>query len=1072
MAKGTLEVAEHQWAQKIYKQYSWPFDAYDGDPTPAKVAAHCKQKSSNYKKALKKYAAEKKNLKTQAQIDTFVPLYKNCQDYLTLADNYLKVPNIADANEALDDVAAILDAMGNLFTRESGGVANGAAKQDLSAAKRQQELEENASRLAFYGSLKKEIHNQEQQQYFNDIYKQAEWNIGEIAKHILTGNLERADDLLFQTESNLKGLEGLVALVRKQTTDLNNAKTALSDAKTRMASAYKLRKTITNKQAKKEFEDQHKQAKTQIKTAEGMLKKDELKEARPVLASIDHLVEQMEYATGTNIWTPMDPKYARELKGYKIDLQLNYQQINSIPDKAAKRDFEKHYQTAINLVADTEVLIEGDGRAAEDKVKSNIATLRDELRQIELCVSKSFDTFPSDPGDAGQQQAGNTLQQELDECHGDFQAAQTELNRVIKNKGVLTDPQISKQFMAFAEAAQSYISEGLQYVANEKIQEAKGKLQTCTSAITSMEFLLESMQAANSGGDQSGTSQSQAKPTKSPAEQVKAEHQAIMARIKNLLAQEAIIQDQKQQEDFATYKLLADQMDSMISDLIQRDKVNDARAELVQLEGMASNLQACIDEANSMNSLRSTQQRDEQRIAEERQQAGAYRSALNTAQRTAKRLEAQQPQILDPGKQQRYAALLTQIGGLITEIGGILATSHEDRIQRTAQLMPRLDGFILQAQDIYQGAMAAQQLEESLRAGANECRAKAKAVAAKAAFLRKNKTDIKDPQKQRQLGQYLSEITDKIREINLTLVSKDPNRVLLAEALLPALNNAYLQAQAFYNNMLSAPKPTPHHLKKNEIRYKHKARGIRNNVDSRATPTGPNPDFYCEQQDGMFCLKHSINACLGFGAITPQDMEDGLLATSVEGFKAQDDRQLFSELKNFYPGLKMDEMLREKSKDPEGFYRKAAKKQFEQLLGGVSPADYIRERGSDPHSAIAIMKSKQKDLGLPDLKDTFLDKPKTPADLQKNVDKVKEITSDADVDRLVVGAGAHFIALRKNAEGDWFEVDSQKAAAQRIDLEQYFREKALQHKNEALAILHFDGDVNADATKGASQPRR
>lgn len=1065
MAKGTIEVAEYQWAQKVHKEYSWPFDAYDGDPTPAKIAAHCKQKSANYKKALKKYAAEKKNLKTQAQIDTFAPLYKNCQDYLTLADNYLKVPNVADANEALDDVAAILDAMGNLFTRESGGARNGAAKQDLSTAKQQKELEESASRLAFYGSLKKEIHTPEQQQYFNDIHKQAEWNIGEIAKHILTGNLEQADDLLFQTQSNLKGMEGLIAVVRKQADDLNSARAAVSDAKTRMANAYKIRKTIADKQARKVFEDQHKQAKSEIKTAEGLLKKEQIKEARPVLASIDHLVEQLEYATGTNNWAPLDPKYARELKGCKIDLQLSYQQINSIPDKTAKREFEKHYQTAINIVADTEVLIDGDGRAAEEKVKSNIATLRGKQREIDLCISESFDSFTTNPGDAGQQ---NGHQQDLDVCRRDLEAAQVELSRISKNKGVLTDPQISKQFMDFAAAAQSYITEGLQYVANDKIQEARGKLQTCSSAITSMEFLLESAQAASTGGDQSGTPQSQAQQTKNAADQVKAEHQAVMGRIKNLLGQEAIIQDQKQLEEFATYKLLADQLDSMISDLIQRDKVSDARAELVQLDGMASNLQACIDQANASNAQRSSQQHDEQRIAEERQQASAYRKALNTAQRTEKKLEAQQPQIADPAKQQRYAALLAQIGELISEIGGTLATSQENRIQLTAQLMPKLDGYLQQAQDIYDGAIAAQQQEELLRQGANECRVKVKGIAAKAAFLRKNKTDIKDPQKQRQLGQYLSEITDKIREINLTLVSKDPNRVLLAEALFPVLNNAYLQAQAFYNNMLSAPKPTPHHLKKNEIRYKHRAKGIRNNVDSRATPTGPNPDFYCEQQDGMFCLKHSINACLGFGAITPQDMEDGLLATSVEGFKAQDDRQLFSELKNFYPGLKMEDMLREKSKDPEGFYRKAAKKQFEQLLGGVSPADYIRERGSDPHSAIAIMKSKQKDLGLPELKDTFLDKPKTPADLQKNVDKVKEITSDADVDRLVVGAGAHFIALRKNAEGDWFEVDSQKAAAQRIDLEQYFREKALQHKNEALAILHFDGDVNAEA----SQPRR
>lgn len=1071
MAKGTIEVAEYQWAQKVHKEYSWPFDAYDGDPTPAKIAAHCKQKSANYKKALKKYAAEKKNLKTQAQIDTFAPLHKNCQDYLTLADNYLKVPNVADANEALDDVAAVLDAMGNLFTRESGGAANGAAKQDLSAAKRQKELEASATRLAFYAGQKKEIQNPEQQQYFNEIYKQAEWNAGEIAKHILTGNLEQADNLLFQTETSLKGLEGLLALVRKQAADLNSARTAVNNAKTRIANAYKIRKTITDKQARKVFEDKHKQAKAQIKTAEGLLKKEQIQEARPLVASIDHLAEQLEYAVGTDTWTPLDPKYADELKGCKISLQLSYQQINSIPDKAAKRDFEKHYQTAINIVADTEVLIDGDGRAAEERVKGNIAALRGELRELDLCISEAFDSYTSTPGDAGQQ---NGHQQALDVCRGDLEAAQVELSRISKNKGLLTDPQISKQFMDFAAAAQSYITEGLQYVANDKIQEARGKLQTCSSAITSMEFLLESAQAASTGGDQSGTAQSQAQQTKNAAEQVKAEHQAVMGRIKNLLGQEVIIQDQKQLEEFATYKLLADQLDSMISDLIQRNKVSDARAELLQLDGIASNLQACIDQANAINAQRSSQEHDEQRIAEERQQASAYRKALNTAQRTEKKLEAQQPQIVDPAKQQRYAAFLAQIGELISEIGGILATSQENRIQLTAQLMPRLGDYLQQAQDIYDGAIAAQQQEELLRQSANECRVKVKGIAAKAAALRKNKKAVTDTQKQAQLGALLQKITEKIREINLKLNSQDPNRVDIAEGLLPELHTALQQAQAFFDAATTKAAPQQNTgPKQKEIKYQHRAKGIRNNVDSRAKPSGRNPDFYCEQQDGMFCLKHSMNACLGFGAISVQDMEEGLLQANIDGFKEdnQKNENLFlDEMIVFYPDLTLSEMRKQIAKNPDKFYRDAAKAKFQTFMGG-SPADAIRDSGSDPRMGIAIMKSKQKELGLPELKDAWLKPPKTEEDLQANLKKVKDIT-ETGADRMVLGAGAHFIALRKNAEDDWFEVDSQKPTAKRIDLEQYIMEQARVHKTEALALLHFGGELDGDTTKGASQPRR
>ncbi|KZL20061.1 hypothetical protein PsAD2_01547 [Pseudovibrio axinellae] len=864
MSKGKIEVEEHQWAQKVFNLFSWKFDDLDGDPTPAKIAEHCKLKNESYKKALKAYDTQEQALTKQAQSDTFVSLYKNCTDRISGVDSHLKDGDIADANSALDEVEACLEAIGSLFGTRSSGKKE-SVRDDPKFATCLARLNEQAKNFSSYKSKRNELHTPEQEELFDELYKQTVWLEREAAKELQGGHLERTDDLLFQVEANLQGLENITRAGKQQTVGLNTARANIKDAKARINAAYKLRKTISDKKLRKEFEERYKQAKNDIKAAEKLIKQEKTEEAQPVLASVSASVEQVEYAVGTNTWAPLDAKYSRSTKFHKTEIQSYYQQINTIADKAAKREFEAHYQRAINQIADLEVLIEGEGRAAEEKVKNDIAALEQEIQSLENC-------------------------------------------------------------------------------------------------------LVDAITKANAP-DTSNQTLTQSPHLQSKPEECSAQHQKLMDRINKLLSQHSVIQDQKLLEDYATYKMLAEQMDSQVSDLLQRNYVNDARAQLTALEGLANNLQACIDQAialKAQNDHEPNKEKPPERAGEhsanENKKASDYKDILKNARATHQQLITQKSKIIDPEKLKEFNLLMQQIDKATVLLGDTLSHAKSDSLEKADLLSRELQAVLPKAQVI---------IDEVLLAAAER--------------------------------------------------AKEPKR--------------------------------------KKIKYKNSAKGVRNNVDAREKPSGPNPEFYCEVQDGQFCLKHAMNACLGFGAISVQDMEDGLLQANVEGFKTQTETQLFSELNGYYPELTLQEMRKQIKADPDKLYRNAAKAQFGMLFDGQAPAEIIRANGSEPTMGLAIVNGKQKELGLPEFKNTWLEKPKSGADIQANVEKVKEITEKNGADRLVIGAGGHFIALRKNAEDEWFEVDSLEDGSKRIDLEDYIKTQSARHKNEALSILHFDEEL-------------
>ncbi|MES0869765.1 hypothetical protein [Pseudovibrio sp. SCP19] len=1095
MAKGTLEVAEYQWAQKFYKHNSWPFDEYDGDPTPATIEAHCKNRSAQYKAELASYKALKHTLQSDAQIQTFDSLCDQTQSRMKNADDLLQAGNFLDADSTLDDIAALVDGVGILVgkSRATEQQKNGVDGQQNSESSvphvdplqaLQQRATEFSAKLKGYKAERKILVSKDQKTLFDQLFKQAASTMTYVTSLVKNGDAAGADQRLFDAEAQLQGVQQVLEMQKQTVRETENIKTAIKDANTRLSEANGLRKTIKSPQEQKAFADSSKQAKGQVKQVEGLLKRHELDTCQAELKTLNNLVEKTESYVR---FVPVDPSLSRELKTTRIEIQSCYQQVNEVPDKALKRDFEKNYQVAINLLAETEDLIEGHGRSSEEAITANLATLKNLTETLIDCVVNAREAAEqqaanptqgkrSRPDSATKNAAQNALNKALAGCMGSLDEAQANLNEVLKAGAEIKDPALASSFAQYGSAAQAYITEGRQYVTERKLQEARGKLATCEDAINSMRFFLESAQ---------GSPDLHASEHQPPSQD-------------------------------------------------QTTSPNQSDPTALQQEA----------EFN-----------EEHHLEEVRQRAASIRNALKEARKREKRLKQQQATITDQQLLAQFVSMIEQADKTIRDVGVMLSSRRDGRIEYSEQRLPFIDQLYQNAQEILDlnstpqpkpQTQAAQKASDdgTKQTIADQLKQLKNVIAASIA----NESKISDPKILDEIATYKMLSDQMVSQIEMYLENNDTKAARDALQQLQDVSK-HLQAcvtqppEPAHEEKQAEPEPinTPNiaeakkwvkslkGLKANipnedkipvfencqllsselipmiersiragnmaaaenlleqvaglmrEVRaimsekkyilvpYKHAAPGIRNNVDSRKTPSGPNPELYCEEQDGKFCLKHALNACLGFGAVSPQDMEDALLQNTCDGYKNQSDIITFGEVREYYPGLTIEEMRRQISEDADGFFLKSAKKQFELLYEGMTPEDYIREHGADPHTGMAIIKSKQQQLGVPNLKDTHLDKPNSEADLQANIKKITDLTEDGTVDRLIVGAGAHFIALRKNTEGEWFEVDSKSDAAKKVELEEYFRLKANQHTEEAITVMHFDGDVNAG---GASQPRR
>ena len=689
-----------------------------------------------------------------------------------------------------------------------------------------------------------------------------------------------------------------------------------------------------------------------------------LNEAETLLATIENFVEQ--------IWFPLDSKYLSKLEQYKCYIELSDRNFIETPNKALKREFATRYQSIINLIAETEDLISGQGQAAESAVVRNLDEIKAQILQTDPLNDQAIhDNIQAD-----------LHARRLADVHARFPPKRTE--------GV----------------------------------------------------------------------QQPAPPPQTATDQCEVKQEEVMHRIHELLAQEGRIHDPELQASFDAYSQSAQQINGVINRLLSMGKVDSAKAELTQLTKVEAKLQGCIDQANADN-----QKRDGQ-------QAGAYRKTLRNAQKKAKQLSALQNKIIDPSVAMEYAGSLEQIDQKISEIGWILASGKEDRLQLAEQALPQLDALMAQTQAMYNEAITSQQREEHLLKQGDVCKANANAIRVEVKGHLKSLKNIGDFRTRAALEAQSQNLNALATEITTTLQTQDPDRVNRAEATLEVLRAEYEQLKADYLAALKAEKLRLKERRRHIIEYGHPARGVRNNVDSRATPSGRNPEFYCEKQKGNLSVKHAINACLGFGAITEEDITNGVYAGTIDSYELQTDDQLYREVESYFPDLTLADMKKELAKDRQGFYRKAAEKHFNWLFDGISPEVYVEQVGADTEIGIAALRAKQKALGLPEPIDTYLEPAYYDDGLQKSLDKVREITADETKDRLVLAYGDHLVALRKNTEGDWFEIDSFEEGAKRVDLEKYIEEKAHVDPRDGLVLLHFDGDLNPPPPQPAQPIRR
>ncbi|WP_109314981.1 hypothetical protein [Pseudovibrio ascidiaceicola] len=311
--------------------------------------------------------------------------------------------------------------------------------------------------------------------------------------------------------------------------------------------------------------------------------------------------------------------------------------------------------------------------------------------------------------------------------------------------------------------------------------------------------------------------------------------------------------------------------------------------------------------------------------------------------------------------------------------------------------------------------------------------------------LRTAASQLDDEIQSQNLGLYQQRLYNEDRHEHLSLQVNKLNEFIKSVELKidPAISEEVSQ------------QPKLDEPKLDRVRYgnTHTTSTHKSNVDAREKPSGVNPDFYCEKQQSQYCLKHALNACLGFEAVTVDDLVDQQVAGFINGYKQKSEGAFLQEAAE-HLGRSTAELQREFHRDAPKLYRDTAAAEFA-IYNGRSPADHIRQHGSEASFGVGIVNAKREELGVPELKSTWLIEPRSEAKLQQNIASLEKIVGETD--RLVFGQSAHFVALRKNEQGDWFEVDSLSEGAKRVDPIEYYKTRVA--RDGSVPILHFPTEV-------------
>ncbi|SFT77819.1 Josephin [Pseudovibrio denitrificans] len=1182
MAKGTLEVAEYQWAQKFYKHNSWPFDEYDGDPTPASIEAHCKNRSAQYKAELASYKALKHTLESDAQVQTFDSLCDQTQSRMKNADDLLQAGNFLDADSTLDDIAALVDGVGILVgkSRATEQQKNGADGQQNAESSTphvdplqalQQRATEFSAKLKGYKAERKILVSKDQKTLFDQLFKQAASTMTYITSLVKNGDAAGADQRLFDAEAQLQGVQQVLEMQKQTVRETESIKTAIKEANTRLSEADGLRKTIKSPQEQKAFADSSKQAKGQVKQIEGLLKRHELDACQAELKNLDNMVEKTESYVK---FVPVDPSLSRELKTTRIEIQSCYQQVNEVPDKALKRDFEKNYQVAINLLAETEDLIEGHGRSSEETIAANLATLKNLTETLIDCVVNAKEAAEkqaanptqgkrSSPDSATKNAAQNALNKALAGCMGSLDEAQANLNEVLKAGAEIKDPALASSFAQYSSAAQTYITEGLQYVADRKLQEARGKLATCEDAIKSMIAFLGTAHSTPENQEEASTDhQQESKVSEIELDTFQAgddEQKAALADCKRLLDQLAVrqasavaqnpqFQQEFQHDEFLTFKVISEEFESQIDALIASGNAADAKSRLQDFENVVQSLEDSVQ-----NALSSAIQPEEEQGGQPEPDP-VLEASLNTCQVQLQKLigrynkaMAGNPQLPDQSLQNTFLTYQMVWEQLSSQAEHLI---QENRLKDAENRLSELESVVANIEDFAkQGAQPNEQSQPPEIAQVSKTREDylkqyESLDASKSVFLRQELL-IKDPEllAEFQTIKVLFEFAmpeakrcinaDQLDGLSIVMASLEEHRDQLntilnrarvqnAEALAKrkqeqeAAKQARLDAAPAISfkdaeklaSKLSAMRkyvkdPTKlkifdeqanfvrlsiAQLKKMaqtgqtsqmdeilkalgrakaelqmladenrqiQVKYSNRAPGIRNNVDARKKPSGENPQFFCEVQEGQFCLKHAINACLGFQATDKNDLLDASLVNHLKAYESKTDEEFL----RYASGVlkrKVKTLRQEHQKDPKKLAREVATEEYKKLYK-TDPLQDISNKGSIADVGLELLKAQQQKLGLPDPQITYIEHTKTPAEEDIARELLSHVVNSGE-DRFVINIGGHYVAFRQVEEGDWYLVNSTSSAATKMDPVEYCLNH-IKSSGTRLPVIHFEKQV-------------
>ncbi|WP_057463195.1 hypothetical protein [Pseudovibrio sp. POLY-S9] len=1179
MVKGTLEVTEYQWAQKVYKQNSWPFDAYDGDPTPASIEAHCKSRSAQYKAELKSYKALKPTLQTDAQMQTFDSLCEQTQSRMKNVDYLLQTGDFLDADSTLDDIAALVDGVGILVgkSRASEPQKNGIdGKQTAESAAPhvdplkalQQRATEFSAKLKGYKAERKILVSKDQKTLFDQLFKQAASTMTYVTNLVKSGDTAGADQRLFDAEAQLQGAQQVLEMQKQIVRETENIKTAIKDTNTRLSEAKGLRKTIKSPQEQKAFSDSSKQAKEQIKQIEGLLKRHELHSCQADLKVLSNLVEKAESYVK---FVPVDPSFSIQLKSIRFQIQAYYQQANEVPDKALKRDFEKNYQVAINLLAETEDLIEGHGRSSEEDIAANLATLKTLTDALIDCVVSTKEAAKkqandqtqggrSRPNSSTKNAAQNALNKALSNCMGALDDAQANLNEIQKAGADINDTALATTFAQYASAAQSYITEGLQYVANRKLQEARGKLTTCEDAINSMIGFLESAQSMpEEASEMADTVQDEPKTQVSeqtvPAEDQQSSALAdckqhldrLAARRASAVAQNPNFQQEFQQDEFLTYKVISDEFESQIESLISNRNAGDATTRLQDFENVVRNLEECVQKAlsstsqpegaqaaldpdltQSLNHCQTQLQKfinrfNKAMLGNPQLPDQSLQNEFLTYQMLWEQLSSQTEHLIQESKLKDAQSRLIELESIIQNIEscaqkstpstgqpGPIEPPHapktpEEYIQEIEALDASKSAFLKQQLLITDPALKEEfdtikllfelavpyarkcvtdnQLDglsavmASLREHRDQMNAilnRARAQNAEELAKRKQEQEaakqarldsapavslgdaqklvsnlkgmrkyVKDPTKLKIFDEQASFVRLAIAQLKeMAQMGQSSQTGEILKALGRA--KAELQMLADENRQIQVP-------------YTKSAPGIRNNVDARKKPSGDNPQFFCEVQQGQFCLKHAINACLGFEATNKDDLLDASLANHLKAYDSKSEEEFLRYASGI---LKRDVKSLRKAhrKDPKKLAREVATEEYKKLYK-KDPLQDISNNGSIADVGLELLKAQQQKLGLPDPKITYLEHTKNPDEESIARELLNHVVNSGE-DRFVINIGGHYVAFRQVEEGDWYLVNSTSSAATKMDPVEYCLNH-IKSSGTGLPVIHFEKQVSS-----------